>query len=391
VNKKYLVYSGLMMLLMASQPSFSMGKKLVLNGAKLIGGGTGIYWGLSAANEKYNTYNNIERKLAEVVRVGDLFPEEIQKELRRKGAIAAIAAPVEVEKFARKRMKELNVAGAQSMPVVCVVSGTWAVRGGKALRAGMKEVMELNAALTYKPLLLEQYKQLLQKRSQLNDYITKKNRGSTLATFFLGEPKYSKEDLIIVDTHLDELKKSIDQLDRIIKRDTIILGHEAGHCINEDYKKKIYASAVIPVGVQAVSSTISSTFNKVLGIKNPKTWLRTLFRSSGAVVSIVPKLYISSLAMIPYSRYIETNADDFACKTAKSVEELEAFRDFFKKEEDDLLKKIEETVSVQSEEEGEKLLRWIQWKTDPDHPHLGDRVKHIQEYIDQRNKNPKVE
>ena len=97
-----------------------------------------------------------------------------------------------------------------------------------------------------------------------------------------------------------------------------ILKHELKHIIKDDTKKIMCALGLIPVSVETVCSGVTHAFNKRYGIEAPKTFLKTAFRSSVAVGSVVPKLMFSLLGMSFYKRYEETAADKFACENAQT-------------------------------------------------------------------------
>jgi hypothetical protein len=393
MNKKYCIYSALMMLLMASQPAFSMGggKKLVFSAAKALGAGTGIGLGLAVANKSYNDRNNFNRKLDESGSVRNSLPQEAQQEFFLGSLIPEIPVPIEVEQFARKRMEELSVPNARSMKVMCIPFGSsWGAINDKALCVGMNDTMELKRALQNKLLLVERYNNCLEVRSQLEHNIIKREKKRILSDLDRLIDEQEKNTLMEFDRFLVEAKNEIDRSSRVIARETMILGHEAWHIINEDTKKLNYALGTIPVGVQVVSSAISRTFNKIFGIKDPKTWFRTILRSSAAVGSIVPKLLLAGIGRIAYDRHVEANADEFACKNAQSLEQLEEFRSFFQRIEDDVEKKVPNHKDL-SEASRKWQLKLAYFIKDPNHPYPGDRVKDVQKHIDQWKKDHKEE
>jgi hypothetical protein len=353
MNKKHLIYTILAMLLMASQPSFAMGQKLVFYGAKLLGAGTGIGLASKVVYEEYNDYINFNNKLSKTGNVGYSLRQEEREDLGINESDNSVSD--NIEEFLRKKLGEVGVPNANN---VYISSGDqWASIYDKALIVDKKEIDDLDFALRYRLPLSEAYKKALNKRSQLDD---------------------TKD----VDKHINIVKKQMNEFDKSIGLVSMTASHEAKHMINEDSKKSAHIVLASACGIQALSSTISGAVNKIFSIQKPKTWPKVLLRSSGAIVSIVPKLVLLDLIDQKYHRYQEAGADEFACKKAQSIDELKAYSDFFVRAEDKL-KRMVPVVPGESETERMNRLRSEYAFLDRGHPYPADRVKNVQKHIDQ--------
>ena len=352
MNRKYVICTVLTMLLTVFQPSFGMSQKFVFYGAKLLGAGTGVGLGFKALYEEYSDCFNFNNKLSKTGNVG----YSLRQEEREIFDISEVDSSVSIEgqEFLRKKLAEVGVPNAHD---VYIASGNqWGSVYDKALIVDRNEMFDLEWALRDKPSYSEVHKELLNLRSRLND---------------------TKD----VDNHINILKKRMDEFDNSIGLVSMTASHEAKHMINGDRKKSAYVTLASACGIQVLSSTISGAVNKIFNIQRPKTWSKTLLRSSGSIVSIVPKLILLDLIEQKYHRYQEAGADEFACQKAQSVDELKAYRDFFVRYEDKLERMVP-VVAGESEAERMNNLRNEYAFIDRDHPYPADRVANIQKHID---------
>jgi hypothetical protein len=220
--------------------------------------------------------------------------------------------PVEVEKWVRKNMKKFGDSSLQTSPIVLADEDMPAAAVSGLLLIGAERAEELNSAL------------------QDGTYNSK----------------------------------------AIVDENTMILRHELKHMINHDVQKSAYALGLAPLVVEGACSGTTYAFNKICGIEAPKRFLGTVFRSSVAIGSIVPKLMLSLASIGFYKRYEETQADKFACEHAESRSELEAFANFFKKYENP------EWASKSRNE-----IRLLAARKDPIHPAPVDRKEMVESYL----------
>jgi hypothetical protein len=196
-----------------------------------------------------------------------------------------------IEEWGREKMKQLNVPNYESMLFVCS-RGEWATDGNKIC-------VPFDCTFLFKDSL---ERALEQKKSP--------------SKFFF--------NFLALD----------DSPDKIIARNSMILKHELGHVINQDTQNKCYALATIPLGIETLSFGVTKMFRKLFNMQpQPKTFLKTTLRSCSAIGSIGPKFLMSSLGLVAFSRYQETQADKFACEHAESRLELEEFAKYFKEHE----------------------------------------------------------
>lgn len=319
--RKSLGYIVLITVLLVGKQSFAM-HQLVFRGAKVIGSGAVPCLTAYSAHKKYQDYEKFQDNLDKCGNFRMALSEQSREFFFPFGDDTPM--PKRVEEFAKKRMEKVGVPRAQSMPMSTqIIVKDWAATYDRVLLAGEKSLNELDKALS------------------------------------------------------DNDKK-------VIARHNIILTHEASHVINEDVKKFILVGPVVASGLQMVSSTMSYAFNKTCGIENPKTWLRTLARSSMAIGSIVPKLGLTGIGIIAYQRHREAMADKFACENAETRLELEEFRDFFR-EHEDILKKHAPALHPsieQNEVNQQRWLRLVAFNKDHVHPYPSDRADMVQKYID---------
>ncbi len=142
--------------------------------------------------------------------------------------------------------------------------------------------------------------------------------------------------------HIDELAKVLTSRDKnmnssvtsdeqkIIDTNSWLVKHEIGHLRGKHTKKKIVAYALAPFAVQAVCSTMNHGAKKIFGMNSiPKTIPGLIGRSSLALVGIIPRLYMGIAGLFLYNRHREWQADRYACKHAKTKQELTVARDYF--------------------------------------------------------------
>jgi hypothetical protein len=166
----------------------------------------------------------------------------------------------------------------------------------------------------------------------------------------------------------NELNKALkNKEDRIIAYHLAALKHEIGHIINKDPQHKVYAKAMIPLGVEALSFGATKIFRKVGNISpQPKTFLKTGLRSCFAIGAIMPKLFMSRLGLSEFSKYQEARADKFALEHAESRLEFE-----------ELIKRYSKKPILLDISELFKL---------PTHPTHDDRKAMVEKYKDKWDK-----
>jgi hypothetical protein len=121
MNKKYLVASFLMMLLLVVSQSFSM-EQVVFRGAQLVGGGYHIVKGLRTAYQRYN---------------------------ENTAPLVGTPVPPRVEAWVKKELIALNLPQeAQDMPVFYSNNGeSWQVEGDRCIMISVKDIDALDQAL----------------------------------------------------------------------------------------------------------------------------------------------------------------------------------------------------------------------------------------------------
>jgi hypothetical protein len=190
------------------------------------------------------------------------------------------------------------------------------------------------------------------------------------------------DKVVVVDSKIAEAIVSGDE--KIIAQGEAIKKHEFKHLLNGDAQKRVYAQIASPCVVQAVSSGLTYSFNKVVGRQQPKRILPLVGRSLVAVGAMGPKLFMSGLGFIAYIRYQEAQADKFAYEHAESREELEAFKGFF----DDLAEENQQKMLmvgqyvVAGETKRNVMMRIAHFIQDSAHPLPDDRSAMAQEYLD---------
>lgn len=277
MNKKYLVYSFSIMLLMACNPSFSM-YKWIFRGAKTVGKVTLPILGGALAYEQYKGYD----KFCQDINTNGPVSAINNAPLLLLGGIKAVdkPVPVEVEKWIRKNMEQHGDSSLQTSPIALIAGDIPAAAVFEVLTIGAERAEELNNALQNKA----------------------------------------------------------DNSKAIVDENAMILRHEIKHMINHDSKKgSMYATGLVPIAVEAACSGTTYVFNKICGIEAPKRFLGMALRSSVAIGSIAPKLALNFASIVFYKRYREAQADKFACEHAETKEELEEFAKFFKKYENPAL------------------------------------------------------
>lgn len=150
----------------------------------------------------------------------------------------------------------------------------------------------------------------------------------------------------------------------------MFLTHEFSHIINKDFQNRTYALVAIPVAVEALSFGATSAFRKLCGIQTPKTFTKTMLRSSLAIGSVVPKALLSTVSLIALCRYHETRCDKFACEHAESRLELEVYAKHYKDSESPY-------VTTQNRRD----VRFAEFEKDPLHPAPVDRKEMVEAYI----------
>lgn len=316
--KKNFGYIVLMTILMVVKPSFSM-HQLIFRGAKLVGKGTLPVLGGALSYHQIKKHNQFSKDMDEAGSNPKVMADVINNAPIIRGLqVFDDFPPKAVEELLRNRWMKIGHPLVQTMPIVVTkTSGIPAVAiCNKAVGIGYDEVNTLNDAL-------------------------------------LGKIDNSKE---------------------VIAGQKMISLHEIFHIINNDSKNRFYALGIAPIAVEAMSSGVTYGFNKICHIEVPKTWLKTVARSSLAVGSIVPKLCFNLFAVCSYHKYGEFCADRFACENAETREELIAFRDEFRKYQHD----FEQEYQFQKDTN----FRLEYTKVDPAHPYLGDRADMVQKYID---------
>lgn len=328
MNKKYLKSSILVASLFISSISFSM-HTIFFRGAKLIGKG------MLPAVGGLISYCQIKElnKLSQSIEASNGNPELIVDAINYAHPLIRAymrasdePVPVEVEDLFRKKIEKLPGQLSQNLPMVLspFLYGSPAAALGNVLLVGLDESKKLHNALLHK-----------------------------------ADPNN----------------------DKIIKESTMLTLHEMGHIAKNDLKNGAYVVGTLPIAVEAVSSGTVYIWNKMYGrVQMPKTFLKTALRSSMAVGSIIPKCAFNVLGLVSYKRHREACADRFACQHAESREELEAFRDFFKKEQDEFEKDycFEEGTSAWLKK---NTLRLKYAKIDLIHRYLGDRADMVQGHI----------
>ena len=196
-------------------------------------------------------------------------------------------------------------------------------------------------------------------------------RGKTQSKVLISETDLSALSAALVDKLENENMTdwSAHQNSKILAEYSMILGHELGHIANNDNLNRLYARALIPVGVELALFGITSKFKELCRISPPKKFIETVLRSSLAVGAIGPKLLISLSLFWTYCRYQETQADRFSCESAESRLELDAFADLFRHSGGD--KRGHRGF-------GEVLLHAL---LDPGHPYDTDRAERVERYL----------
>ncbi len=125
--------------------------------------------------------------------------------------------------------------------------------------------------------------------------------------------------------------RSVDsQEQKVIDNSLWFVKHEMGHLNGKHGKKKIVAWALAPLAIQTLFNTMNVGLKKSLGMNSvPKTSLGVFARSLLAFGGIIPKVGIGVAGLSLYSRHHEWQADRYACKHAKTKQELIAARDNF--------------------------------------------------------------
>jgi hypothetical protein len=282
MNKKYVIYSMLMMLLIANKSSFSM-QHLVFRGTQVASAGLCIGIGLKNAHDS-------------------------NKQLKEPVLGVHVQGPV--KKWAEKEMAHL---GVPKIPLMYALRHNWSILSDRKLCIPENEAQSLERALDCEQRFLRERNTLEQSKKWHKQYGT-----LLLANRFM-----------LLDYHIDRMNNAIKMSRDEIASYKSTLRHEFGHFINQDMHRKMHAMAWIPIVVQSGCSGITYAFNKLGAIKPPSSMNSALLRSSLAVGSIPMKIFLTELGMKMHSQYLEVGADKFALENAQSRQELVARSDYF--------------------------------------------------------------
>jgi Peptidase family M48 len=321
MNKKYVICS-LLVMFFATGTSFTL-YNFIFQAAQLIGKGT------LPVMASLRSYSQLKKR-EEIGRALDAANGDMALVANilngRYSDIIVEPAPMEVDRLLRKEMERLGDPLLQKLPIVSspFLEASAAVLNDKVLIVGSERAEILNDALL--------------------------NKG--------------------------------DNSDQIIRENIMIGLHEIGHLTQNDSQKQLYASALITMATEGFSSGASRIVNKMCGnARMPKTLLKTAFRSSMAIGSIIPKVCLNAVGLASYCRFVEARADRFACEHAENREQLEAFHGSFKEQQDDFEKRYQFPADA-SEFMKKNTLRFNFAKESPTHPYFGDRADMVKKYID---------
>lgn len=384
--KKNFRYIVLMMLLVVNKPSFCM-HRLIFRGVQLASAGYCIRKGVHKA---YRIDEGMRLELSKL------------EPVREKNVL----------KWFDEETKKMGIANVQA-----IYGEEWANEREHIL-ISRSDSRELNFVLPYTQ-NLKRYHQAIQDRSDAEKEIKAIEDSyfySTIGKMCGYDQDHYKKYLSFHDDMIEINKRLVDKYHEIVPRETAILKHELGHRENGDTERRRRAMVGIPIIIQAISSGSTYCFNKMCGIKTPQTIGKTLLRSSLAVGSIPLKLAANFVGYNLLCRYQEARADDFAIKNAETKAELEALRDAFRQEQNEIEKKLlfteplelakdmREDLEVlpirkmmiliashnlqdlaQGEYTKEQKDRWLRvgaTAVDIRHPYLGDRIAKQQKHID---------
>lgn len=379
MNKQYLAYSVLMISLLVSNLSFSM-HNLIFRGTQLVSEGYCIGRGLKEAYDRKKLMTQVPTLLKPI-------PEHEP-----------------IHEFVELETKRLNVPKKQ----LYYGSGWASINNALLVPYDFCERLKLNHSVKKKLDSLRQERDCMEKDIQERKNLTW--FGSISSTI----PKDDERAVNFLDSDIHWYQNKLIEHEKKNACGEFALGHEIGHCNNEDTKGKTYAHIAMPIVVQGVCSSITHSFNKCFGIKSPRTVLHTIGRSSLAAGSIPLKITLDYLGMSFYARYQEKRADVYSCKNAKGRLALEeAYKDLqnnYIQFNEDVLSNPEQFIEVNAkgifqgseisaiimskqlgnlngvDDKDSKWLRVAHFICDPKHPYFTDRIDMIKKYRDEKRK-----
>lgn len=131
-----------------------------------------------------------------------------------------------------------------------------------------------------------------------------------------------------VVSHIDHIEQKKDKTADDCQKQahaSIWLKHELHHAKKHDSERKIIAGLVIPMSIQAASSTSRYIFARAFSLNDPYTKKAICGRIALITMGLCAKMKLWALLEKTYWRHLEKNADEFALQHATSQEEIEEF------------------------------------------------------------------
>lgn len=141
---------------------------------------------------------------------------------------------------------------------------------------------------------------------------------------------------------------------KFLNRNRAILAHEICHLKEKHSVQRIAAYALAPFMTEAAALFINQHIRSACGIKSG-----SLTRAMLSTLCFVPGIAIKGLVSkgiieIPFSRWHEKQADNYACVNVKDQQSLEALADYFLKEHEGLKDVIDDPSILTDENKAQK-------------------------------------
>jgi hypothetical protein len=345
MNQKYLKHAALMLPFTFINPSFAMGGK-IFKLARFVGVGTLPAVGL------YKVYKRDEEAQKICKTVNPITDESLQQ-------------------WFKEQKEQINIPNAEL--ILLVKNKPWCSfidKKNSYVALPDADASILNNALINQP---KAEKEVREYSKKLEDLRRKKAHRGDIESLLSPSVDELDESLIkLYESSNDLNNKSIDEYKSTIARDSMILKHELGHIVHKDLQDRYYVTTTIPFGIEALAFGMTKTLRKLCNMEQqPKTFLKTMLRSSAAIGAIYPKLFMYGTGIMLFAKHQETQADKFACENAKSRLELEEFANYFEG--------LENPEWASKSRDEVRLLEATRY---PIHPAPIDRKEMVESYIE---------